>query len=190
MIINKNSWSYKVYSWYKGEPPTSSNLCPYTRTVLLWAPLKFLFAKGKIKKVPVPAIVIPALLFEIPRWAGMVSYDFKHGLYIMYLILATCATGAAGALGTIYLGSKLSDNGLRKKMSDEEWAFYVEMNKKKDYLPFHLQKEPFINRVQKLLNKIENSLIYNYIKAKHEKICPTIYFEEEKDDTVGICQGS
>lgn len=49
MILNRTSWHYKVYAWWWGREyntitfqPELANLCPYVRTVLLWAPLEYL----------------------------------------------------------------------------------------------------------------------------------------------------
>jgi hypothetical protein len=147
------------------------------RAVYLWAPLKFLFAKGKIGRVPVPAIVIPTLLAEIPRWVGMFSYHAKLSIYIVYFILACIAAGGGSVIGSVILIDKLSSEKLRKKMSDEEWAYYVHMDKRKKYLPAHLQKEPIADKFARWWNAIDDSLIFNYIRAKHDKICPIITFE-------------
>jgi hypothetical protein len=58
MIVDKTSWHTRLYFWwhkakYPNWPyphwpePTSVNLCPYVRTVLFWAPLRFVFL-GKV----------------------------------------------------------------------------------------------------------------------------------------------
>ena len=41
MQISRRSWHFRVYEWFNsGCPvPDSVNLCPYVRTVLIWAPL-------------------------------------------------------------------------------------------------------------------------------------------------------
>lgn len=49
--VDRNSWHARMYLWHrrqKGQHFTNSvNLCPYMRTVLLWAPLRWLLLTGR-----------------------------------------------------------------------------------------------------------------------------------------------
>src|SRR5260370_26770986 len=141
--LNKNTWSYKIYCWFLGYKPSSANLCPYCRTVFLWAPLKFLFSKGFIWKLPVPAVVYAWILFEIPRIVGMFSYKGKTGIYIVYANVLMVLAASAIMVGVAGQIIKLNSKALRKKLTDDEWVHYLEHNKRKWALPKRFQKEPF-----------------------------------------------
>jgi len=63
MWIDKRSWHWRLYQWWYNrkfpsrsyenspwfKPPTSTNLCPYVRTILFWAPLRWLTMWGPRK---------------------------------------------------------------------------------------------------------------------------------------------
>lgn len=183
MNVNKKSWHYKWYCWFKGDKyPTNTNLCPYARTVFFYTPLKFLFAKGLIGKIPIPAIIYPVLLFEVPRWLGMFSYDAKIAIYAIYIISGCIALAVGAALGIVSILRWIEDSHLRSKMSDEEWFEFINDGKKKKYLPHHLLEQTTENRILNwfdgIVGKIENSLLVNYIRSFHNKICPFITFED------------
>jgi len=72
MQISRRSWHFRVYEWFNsGYPvPDSVNLCPYVRTVLIWAP--FFFAAK---------ILWRALLAN--RYERAVVYGIASGGYIL-----------------------------------------------------------------------------------------------------------
>lgn len=63
MWIDRNSWHWRVYQWWYNrkfpsrsyenapwfKPLTSVNLCPYVRTILFWAPIRWLTIWGPRK---------------------------------------------------------------------------------------------------------------------------------------------
>ncbi len=60
MWINRNSWHARVYLWWYNRkfkpwerdyigPSNSVNLCPYVRTILFWAPIRWLTMWGPRK---------------------------------------------------------------------------------------------------------------------------------------------
>src|SRR5271156_4771340 len=60
MQISKNTWHYKVYDWhfqktcgrtledYQRSWGHTVSLCPYVRTILLWAPLRWIFTPPRL----------------------------------------------------------------------------------------------------------------------------------------------
>ncbi len=182
MIINKSKWHYKVYKWFKGKSPTTSNLCPYFRTVMLYAPLKYLFYKGKIKKVPVPTIVVPPILFEIPRLLGIVSYEAKMCLYVLYVIEAAVATVVASVILIDISKTNMFRKRVRSLLSDSEWCYYESNDFSKNAIPWEIRQKLESKKARKsleeILESICDSLIVQYIIAKHEKICPIIEFKD------------
>lgn len=101
MIIDRQSWHWRVYSWWYGHKyhscrwvvdedglehwqrhsvePERSNLCPYMRAVMFWAPLRWFFAWGSIWNV-IPALWALALVlvalpvFSVHRWDILRAY--------------------------------------------------------------------------------------------------------------------
>ena len=63
MIVDKSSWHARLYFWWhkqkrpNGSEPTVVNLCPYVRTVLLWAPLRFVFLHRFVRWISWPLLL-------------------------------------------------------------------------------------------------------------------------------------
>ena len=100
--VNRRAWHARVYLWWyytkwphrRSEgPKTASNLCPYVRAVVLWAPLRWLFYQGRIGKVQlrVAWIAWPIFLVSIPQPLGYISYNLKRALWISDAILGAAA---------------------------------------------------------------------------------------------------
>jgi hypothetical protein len=89
MTIDRNSWHARLYCWWytrkhHGDFPTTANLCPYVRVVLLWCWLRWLLVDGRIWRVRVPLLVWGFALARLPFWAGMFDYGAKLLLFILY----------------------------------------------------------------------------------------------------------
>lgn len=109
MKIDGASLHCRIYrSWYRDryrEEPVRSNLCPYMRAVLFWAPLRAAFGGWiKIGKVPLGAITIPSLLLSLPFLLGYVSYIVKTGLWMAYILTGTIVGIVLGAVPLIEKG--------------------------------------------------------------------------------------
>lgn len=89
MRVRRTSWHARVYLWWYAHKypgfaeylPTHSNLCPYVRTVLFWAPLRFLFTDWATKWLPIS--IWPVCLYSVPKLLGWISYDAKHAVWII-----------------------------------------------------------------------------------------------------------
>lgn len=98
MTISKESWHYKVYSWwykhkYGYRHPSYINLCPYMRAVLFWSWLRWLWIDGRIKSFRVPVIPITLTLsfpFLIAAWLG--KQDFRA---LLFFVATVFGVGAA-----------------------------------------------------------------------------------------------
>jgi hypothetical protein len=154
MNIKVNSWHYKVYCWFLGYEPSQANLCPYVRTVFLWAPLKFLFT-GWIWKVPFAALFWPPLLFEIPRWVGMVSYNAKETIYIIYSIFGAIASFCLLIAGVCYL-----------------WCEVLDLDH-----PFEIIGRAVGRSARTVASTKISTVVRAYVKALHDKVCPIIRFD-------------
>ena len=102
MKIDGNSWHVKVYKWwydnkYKNPaaeyicpppPKTHSNLCPYMRAVMFWAPLRAIFWNWiKIGPLPINAVTLPAFFVSLPFLVGYVDYTAKMVVFCSYLVI-------------------------------------------------------------------------------------------------------
>lgn len=143
MKVRANSWHAKLYIWwyqqkygktktawvddldavgkmvgYHSEQvpniPERTNLCPYMRAVLFWSWMRWIFIDGRIGKIPVSIPVAIFLLIELPRWAGIISYDLKMALLVVYMLAFGAFLGGALAFVVVWLQAETS---LGAKMS-------------------------------------------------------------------------
>lgn len=128
--VDRESWHYRIYEWwynhkypgrYSCSRKTSTNLCPYVRAILFWAPLRFIFwswAKvyewdylynsegGKPvydKYIPLNVLTIPFLLYTVPKLAGYASWKFKYALWQVEIALGIALTVIGVVAGLIYV---------------------------------------------------------------------------------------
>jgi hypothetical protein len=141
MNVNSGSWHARVYLWWYQQKygktklvddwhldrlvavevpniPERTNLCPYMRAVMFWSWMRWLFIGGKVWKIPTPAIIIPILLFELPRWAGMLDYGLKNFILTFYAVTAGVALAVGGLAGLGWL-NKHTAFGKKMKKVDE-----------------------------------------------------------------------
>jgi hypothetical protein len=94
MIVNRNSWHFKLYNWFnEGKLPVFIDLCSYVRTVMFWAPLKaifyspavWLYRRDKLYFYSTTAslIVIINILLIFITHSWVASYLFIIGLIIV-----------------------------------------------------------------------------------------------------------
>jgi hypothetical protein len=102
MVIDKTSWHARLYLWYQqkrfydwssDEQTIRAILCPYVRTVLIWAPLRLLLYQKKSLWTAWPAL---ALTLEYGLWRA-----FGHGLFLVELAVLMVLLSAAAIIGLI-----------------------------------------------------------------------------------------
>lgn len=154
MIINKNSWHYRIVT--KGENafydvPTS--LCPYVRKltgkILGWLVLGFML-------LAICTMIGTGILQAFGIVAGAI---FWVGSAVAGVLVVSAALGIAVgiAFGVYYLHTKWKERKERKK--------YKTMKERVDA---GLPPEP------------PKSLMREWLDAKHDKICPTLEFNDDK----------
>lgn len=122
MNVSKNTWHYRVFEWqlmqkYGFIPWTinayGSNLCSYVRTVLLWAPLRFLFNTTWVRSTATASIMFSIVTGLIGAFAGLHGLKIEAGIILTVLIAATM-------LGTIvsfvWLASLLAEYARNKNL--------------------------------------------------------------------------
>lgn len=154
MIINKNSWHYRFLTYGENaffEVPES--LCPYVRKIVIKA-LIYVFLALIVGFFFVVVGTSVLAKFAVPvgllYWVG----GFALGAVI---ICGAIAAVVGGIFGAMFLTEKY-----KKRKSEKRIA---EMKKRRDA---GLDPEP------------PKTLMREWIDAKHDKICPTLEFNDDK----------
>lgn len=164
--VSGSSWHAKIYKWWrykvKYKPHTNQvNLCPYMRAVLLWAPIRFLFAFEyilfEIKEFEIYPryLTYPVLLYTVPKLAGYLSYELKYGIYFFESICAAIVIIITGIIITAYISDRIS------------------------------MKEKFSKLIDATANSGFCKLIVTVLMSIHQGVCPSLVIddpEEEEED--------
>jgi hypothetical protein len=179
--VNRNSLHARIYLWWyehkykdnwakKSKPGT--NLCPYMRAILFWAPFRFIFWNWvKLYEydydvyLSLNMLTIPFLMVTLPVLAGLGSYKLKHGLWITDLVILGLAA-FVGIVCAIVFAIVAGINAYK------EWKSTQPEKPKKI-------KVKTTSRFGKLLR--------DFGRSAHDGVCPEITFtntDEEIDVTV------
>lgn len=152
MIVDRNSWHAKVYRWWYSKKydfpfeKTRSNLCPYMRAVMFWAPLRALFLNS-IKLFTVCGQYVylnwfttPTLLIPLPFLLGYVSYKMKLIIFLIYGVMAFLSTFVGAAVAA----DRFSESGKAQVMIAT------------------ITKVGFIQ------------LLGEYLRSAHDRVCPEV----------------
>ena len=164
--VDRKSWHYRIYEWwynhkypgfYNCSRKTGTNLCPYVRAILFWAPFRFIFWNwaavyewGYNKYISLNMLTIPFLLYTVPTLAGYESWKLKHALWKVEGVIALVLVAAAAAIGLIYGLSCLVD-WVEAKLA---------LRPKKVKTPSRFAP-----------------LVRDYLRSAHDGICPEIIFD-------------
>lgn len=201
MQVERNDWHARVYMWWYlnkyysssgrwrrcRESPAQkkvSNLCPYMRVVMFWAPLRALFWNWlvlfRIKnfEVTLNMLIIPFLMFSLPPLAGYVSYILKLILWAF-----TIVTWAGGALALIAIGGYLLMDRhflpyLVRKFpptgeSDEEVLARHRRESEKERKKYEKRKKR-----QESTERFFD-MLFEFFRSAHDRVCPEVEFVEE-----------
>lgn len=116
------------------------------RTVLLWAPLRWLLLSGRIGPVRIPLVLYLSLLIALPAiFAAIFGWDGALSILSVYLVISI-ALALAGSVVAASYAVKLS-----------------------------LQKIGHVQALDTFAN-----VSAEYVRGVHSKICPMIWFTNEK----------
>lgn len=181
MEINKQAWHARVFNWHHklfyDYAADRSNLCPYVRTVFIWAPLLWVFIAGKaIPKLYNGFIWLTAIISGLSYWG------YTRHRFVFLLVLAALAMAAAGAaivFGIVAYAKHIRNkevNRLRDLLTAEEWYEYRYNGR----LPVRLRQPQTTNQIVLAWRRVKGGLtsgidlLRDYAKATHDKICPLI----------------
>ncbi len=153
LTFDKNSWHYSFADMFS-NPNRKPSLCPYVRAVL-WGMFLFTLLTTLLGMLSVTSILGAVLLF-----AGYgFTYNDVQGPVAIFLMTATILAGTCVYGLCQFLHVKYEQRQRRKY-----WAI-VQARDDGTYV------EPVV----------EPSLFKEYIKALHDKVCPSIEFKGESD---------
>ncbi len=170
MEVNRSSWHARVYSWWyshkynHGYPvmKASSNLCPYMRAVMFWAPLRFIFWNWVEIKVTrrirftLNCLTLPLMAYFVPLLLGYVSYYLKIALWGAFLGMSVLTILTVCVLGTVFF---IKESIMDYRHSHPEEPKPPKPPKKK-------------SEFWKLLGE--------YLRSGHDRICPEIEFTSDE----------
>ena len=131
MIISSNTWHYRIFEWNLNQKygyipyqikEHGSNLCPYVRTVALWAPLRFFFNTTWYRLTGTLLAILAGITELIYKFKGL------KGLRIELQVILTVVFGVAiiaGCVGFVWLLSKLGKYLREREMS--RWAYLLQL---------------------------------------------------------------
>jgi len=158
MKIQKDSWHCRVYRrWYKTKYGyflnDYSNLCPYMRAVMIWAPLRALFGNTfHVRAIPLGFFTVPTLFLATPQPLGYLSYTAKE---VLWLLDATII-GSVCFVSLLFLCEYLFDP------------------KKKNIAG------PLIAGLQNMCRESSFfSLLRAYFRSAHDRVCPEVSWGEK-----------
>lgn len=178
MIISKNSWHYRLLSFFDMKIPTS--LCPYfwksvfahgvvaVVLTMVSACLFFLFfLTGMIQLYPnIPDGLNPFTLLAVLSWTEIgqiILYSLKNDLYIIMSVISI--------LYVLFAGTRRFFHGL---IYDS--ALFAKIRKHDDYDDYRRFKDKK-RRESKDYKEAHPSVIKEYLKARKSKICPMLEFK-------------
>src|SRR5208337_2658736 len=169
MIVERNEWHVRVYEWWyqhkyrNSAPRYQSNLCPYMRAVMFWAPLRVLFwdwvelFKIKNFKVTLNMLTIPALLYGLPPLAGYFSYKLKFFLWLVALAFTVIFVLICFVAWII---NGVEERRNKNKADPAYWEAQRLHNKKRDAR---------IDRWERFFK-----MIGEYLQSAHDRVCPEV----------------
>jgi hypothetical protein len=165
--VDYNSWHARLYYWWyrrKHKYPKEnnvSNLCPYMRAVLIWAPLRILFddwvVVSESPKITLNAITIPLMLIIFAVIEQFRRPKFAHVIWVVYGIITTL-------LIFFFILNAVIE-------AIKEWRAMNKWNKP--------PKPPKAKKVKKPSEF--GKLVTAYFQSGHDRICPELTFAGAPD---------
>lgn len=155
MIINENSWHYKIYAAFNSTWNRPKTLCAY-----FW-------------KTFIPVLAVSIVGFATLAGAAIIG----HEILIKFFIFSSLWTLVPASIGIgiltmsvmvlIAVGAVIGPSWLLDKYNDRKYYKEIELIAQNQ------------ERIKNGLEPIERkkSLIGEYLKARKEKVCPTLEYK-------------
>lgn len=181
IAVSRLDWHARLYLWwyqkkYHRGRYGSTNLCPYMRAVIFWAPLRAIFWNWVTVfdlnlwdvsfDVPLNALTIPALFLALAKPLGYLSYRMK---FMFSLFGVACLSAAVFISLMAVLGAYISHMRDTQMSDPNRWMNRVPPKPK-------IPKKP--SKVAKAINAFTGwsfwTLLLEYLKSAHDNICPPV----------------
>ena len=163
MKISTHSWHYKVNAWAWGDVPR--NLCPYVDKLVLAMVLSPVIAAWKALNDNGKR-VLSIFLGTLP---GAIIVFFTGGWQSSLLFEVAAFAGIGVIFGIVKFAFYLGDHGYHWPSFSGFWKWWDNLLADKPPKP-HRSKPPKAPK--------EPSLTKQWLKAKHDRICPFIEFTD------------
>lgn len=155
MIINENSWHFKIYAMFNSTWNRPKTLCAY-----FW-------------KTLIPVLAVSIIGFAILAAAVIIGQEILTKFFVFSslwtLVPASIGVGILmiAVMALISVGAVIGPSWLLDKYNDRKYYKEIE---------FIAQNQ---ERIKNGLEPIERkkSLIGEYLKARKEKVCPTLEYK-------------
>ena len=155
MIINENSWHYKIYAAFNSTWNRPKTLCAY-----FW-------------KTLIPVLAVSIIGFAILAAAMIIGHEILIKFFIFSslwtLVPASIGVGIliVAVMAFIAVGAVIGPSWLLDKYNDRKYYKEIELIAQNQ------------ERIKNGLEPIERkkSLIGEYLKARKEKVCPTLEYK-------------
>lgn len=155
MIINENSWHFKIYAAFNSTWNRPKTLCAY-----FW-------------KTLIPVLAVSIIGFAILAAAVIIGQEILTKFFVFSslwtLVPASIGVGILmiAVMALISVGAVIGPSWLLDKYNDRKYYKEIE---------FIAQNQ---ERIKNGLEPIERkkSLIGEYLKARKEKVCPTLEYK-------------
>jgi hypothetical protein len=180
IVVEKDSWHARVYFWwYTHKYKTSrirdtSNLCPYFRAVVFYAPARALFWNWLVlKRTPnhmfyLNMLTWSAIVFSLPVLVGAIAHKAIVEI-ILFLIIAA----VYGAITTIFFLEQQIDAWIDARRNAR-----IARNRIKSEEMWRQPTKVAPSKLSKFLKGCKSflKLLGAYIRAGHDRICPEVIF--------------
>ena len=155
MIINENSWHFKIYAMFNSTWNRPKTLCAY-----FW-------------KTLIPVLAVSIIGFAILAAVVIIGQEFLTRFFVFSslwtLVPASIGVGIlmVAVMAFIAVGLVIGPSWLLDKYNDRKYYKEIELIAQNQ------------ERIKNGLEPIERkkSLIGEYLKARKEKICPTLEYK-------------
>lgn len=170
MVVARNSWHARVYKWWYCNKygsysyPRTTNLCPYMRAVMFWAPLRLLFwdwvkmFSFRGCEVTTNVVTIPLMWVSVAMLLGYLDYKAKLVFAILGFIVVALIIVVSILVSLIIAAQNYK---VGRKITD--WFF-----------------KPIGDGIVKVVTKAKVptflDLIHALLRSAHDGVCPPVDF--------------
>lgn len=175
MFVDKKSWHARVYGWwytnkysnrYRSSTPDSTNLCPYMRAVMFWAPLRLWFWDWvsmftfRNTEIPMNLVTIPVTYITALKMMGYATYTGKLVMIVLGLGILALGIVITLAAALVLWAQRYK---LGRKVLDK---FFVPIG---ECLTVAVKK----SRISGFFE-----LLHALLRSAHDGVCPPVDFVE------------